>query len=212
MLNDLTARGRRLERSDGPPLNESAAQRRVSVTVLHMPAPIPYAGVGKHADAAASVLHLAFSPLGKTCFHAHRGPPMASSFSRAIALGISVVAAGACSVSDGCTTVTERTTLAPLPSPATGALASKAGDSRTLLGDPGSSERASGVRSLVWDGAGANPFDNLGVGSSAVSGASKLVALVLSSGGERKRLTSRPRSAPSAHAARVQRVPPGLVL
>src|SRR5262249_21757433 len=107
---------------------------------------------------------------------------------------------------------TERTTLAPLPSPATGALASKAGDSRTLLGDPGSSERASGVRSLVWDGAGANPFDNLGVGSSAVSGASKLVVAAISTCVETKRLTSRPRTAPSTHASRVQPVLPGLVL
>jgi len=141
---------------------------------------------------------------------------MGRSFSCAIAFGISVAAAGACSVSDGCTSVLEPATLSPRPSSATGAAIARPGDSGTLLGDPGNNgaveERAGGHHHVVWDGAGPNPFDNMGPGSSAVSGGSTLVVAAISACSETKRLGSRRRVEPATRIVRRQPAMPGLVL
>jgi hypothetical protein len=88
---------------------------------------------------------------------------MDRSFTRTVALGISLAAVGACSdygsTSYPVTPDPEVTAIT-----ASGNIAAKVDEFRALLGDPSNGgtagEQATGRREISWDGAGANPFNN----------------------------------------------------
>jgi hypothetical protein len=87
---------------------------------------------------------------------------MDSSLGRLIALGALLAAVAACSGygSNG----PNYPALVPTTISATGDIAAKVAEFRTLLGDPSNGgtagEQPAGRREISWDGAGANPFDN----------------------------------------------------
>jgi hypothetical protein len=88
---------------------------------------------------------------------------MHRSFARTMALGLSLAGVGACG-DYGSNPYPIDPALVPTTISATGDIAARVDEFRTLLGDPSNGgtagEQAAGRREISWDGAGANPFNN----------------------------------------------------
>src|SRR5215208_3373117 len=89
---------------------------------------------------------------------------MHRSFARTIALGLSLAAGAACDSSSGSDPVPVDPAIVPTTLSATGDIAARVEEFRTLLGGPSNGgtagEQPAGRREISWDGAGANPFNN----------------------------------------------------
>jgi hypothetical protein len=83
---------------------------------------------------------------------------------RALTIAVSFATMGACSHDYGSSPILSNPDHIPTTISASGDIASKVNDFRTLLGDPSNGgnagEQAAGRREINWDGAGANPFNN----------------------------------------------------
>jgi hypothetical protein len=85
-------------------------------------------------------------------------------YPRSVALGVAFAALAACSDGYGANPNPVNPDLLPTTVFASGNIAVKVDEFRTLLGEPSNGgtagEQATGRREITWDGAGANPFNN----------------------------------------------------